>query len=312
MKTLLIIFFLLPILLFSQTKHQRTVAVTIDDLPYTGGDANLTAATDATEKMLNALVAFKVIASGFVTGKNVLIDGETDARINLLRQWRDSGMRLENHSFSHRSFNKLPLAAYLDDAVQGSLFPELVMRETGDSMTFFRHPFNHTGPDAAAKAAFAEFLAERRLQLAPFTIEHADYLFNKLYVDAFLRADSAEMKKIGAAYIVQTDIAFAFGEHLSQETFGREIAQIFLIHTNLINAEYLPDMLARIQARGYKFVSLSEAMTDSAYAAPEVYVGKFGISWLHRWRVGLEMENRLRDEPDPPKWAIDRYRELSQ
>lgn len=287
-----------------------TVAITIDDLPYAGGPQRLDDAMRTAEAFVTALTRYEAPASGFVTGANVMIDGQTDARLDVLRRWRDGGIHLDNHSFSHRSFHQIPQIAYLDDAAQGLLFPESLMREKSDSVRFYRHPFNHTGNTKAARQAFDMFLEKRGLLLAPFTVEHADYLFNRLYVDARERADSAAMTRIGEAYLAQLDTAFTFAEALAQETFGRAIPQVFLIHANAINAAYLDQMLDRLQARGYRFVSLDEAVRDPAYDTPDRYLGNYGISWLHRWREALDLENRLRHEPDPPRWILDAYRKL--
>ena len=287
-----------------------TVAITIDDLPYAGGPQRLEEATRTAEAFVEALARYEAPASGFVTGVNVMIEGQTDARLDVLRRWRDGGIHLDNHSFSHRSFHQIPQTAYLDDATQGLLFPDYLMREKSDSVRFYRHPFNHTGNTKAARHAFDRFLEERGLLLAPFTVEHADYLFNQLYVNAREKADSAAMTRIGEAYLAQLDTAFTFAEDLAQETFGRAIPQVFLIHANAINAAYLVPMLDRLQARGYRFVSLDEAVRDPAYDTPDHYVGNYGISWLHRWRETLNLENRLRHEPDPPRWIIDAYRAL--
>jgi len=286
-----------------------TVAVTIDDLPFIAGRERLAASTEGIRRLLDALTRYQAPASGFVTGARVMVEGQVDARLDLLRRWRDGGVRLENHSFSHRSFQQTPLGEYLDDAIQGLLFPEMIMRERGDSVLFYRHPFNHTGPTEEARRTFETFLENRSQRLAPFTVEHADYVFNSLYAAAEQHADTTAMARIGQAYLAQLDSAFAFAERLSQDTFGRAIPQIFLIHANAINAAYLDRMLGRLQERGYRFVSLEEALRDAAYATPDSFVGNSGISWLHRWRIGLGLENRLRDEPDPPPWIIDAYRQ---
>ena len=186
------------------------------------------------------------------------------------------------------------------------------MGETGGRVTYYRHPFNHTGTSLEAKYAFEEFLGIRRLKLAPFTVEHADYAFNALYTKARQRGDSSGQARIGEAYLAQLDTAFDFAEGISQDTFGRRIPQIFLIHANDINADYLDRMLARLSERGYRFVSLDEAMRDPAYAGKEEYVGATGISWFHRWRMSLAKADRSRIEPDPPRWIIDGYRELQR
>ena len=120
------------------------------------------------------------------------------------------------------------------------------------------------------------------------------------------------MKKIRQAYLDQLDLAFDFAEMLSRDTFGREIPQIFLIHSNQINALELANTLDRLVERGYRFISLAEALKDPAYETVNAYEGTAGISWLHHFRVGLGKENRLRDEPDPPRWMIDAYRALSE
>jgi peptidoglycan/xylan/chitin deacetylase (PgdA/CDA1 family) len=283
----------------------RTVAITIDDLPYTGGPQELERALRVTEGMVGALEG--VEARGFVTGTRVTVRGEVDERLDMLRRWREAGVRLENHSWSHPSFETTPYPVYASDAARGAAFPSLVMSEFGDSVTFYRHPFNHTGPTLADRLRFEAWLAERGQRLTPFTVEHADYVFNALYVDAVEAGDEAEAERIVEAYLAHLDTAFAFAEELSLDTFGREIPQVFLIHANELNARTMAEMLERLRARGYRFVTLEEALADPAYRTEDRYVGRFGISWLHRWRYGLGLPNRLRDEPDPPEWILEAY-----
>jgi hypothetical protein len=43
-----------------------------------------------------------------------------------------------------------------------------------------------------------------------------------------------------------------------------------------------------IERRGYRWVTLGEAMKDPAYKTPDDFVGTNGPSWLHRWRVREE------------------------
>lgn len=41
-------------------------------------------------------------------------------------------------------------------------------------------------------------------------------------------------------------------------------------------------------------------------------MGRFGPSWLHRWRVALGLPSKMREEPDPPQWVLDRYGALTK
>jgi hypothetical protein len=94
-------------------------------------------------------------------------------------------------------------------------------------------------------------------------------------------------------------------EHLSTEMFGREITQILLFHANDINADCLDEMLKRLESRGYRFVTLDQALEDKAYQTRDDYIGINGPSWLHRWTVALGLKMTLALEPDPPKWVLD-------
>ena len=56
-----------------------------------------------------------------------------------------------------------------------------------------------------------------------------------------------------------------------------------------------------LQARGYTFVSLDEALADPAYALADGYVGPRGLSWVHRWALGKGMKIEG-EEPREPAW----------
>ena len=43
---------------------------------------------------------------------------------------------------------------------------------------------------------------------------------------------------------------------------------------------------------------------SSAQQTADNYVGRNGVSWLHRWRVALNLPPRLDGEPDPPRWVL--------
>ena len=288
----------------------RTVAVTIDDLPKTGGSDRLTAATYVTDRILDALRRHEAPAVGFVTTSRAMVDGQIDARVALLRRWVAAGVELGNHTYSHPPFHGTPLRRYLDDAVQGDRVPRALMAERGDSLRYFRHPFNSTGPDSSSKAAFEAFAAERGWTIAPFTVEHADYAFDRIYTHAVETHDRALQDSVADAYLEHLHTAFAFAEALSRETFGREIPQVLLIHASEINAAHLDAMLGALAKRGYAFITLEEAMHDPAYDAPDGYVGRWGWSWLHRWRLGLGLDAGVRESPDPPAWVLERYEVL--
>lgn len=293
----------------------RTLAITIDDLPYIPGEGDATDAgrlADArrvTEAILGALVRHKATAVGFVNEIRLQVPGERDARVELLQRWVDAGMVLGNHTFSHPRLQDTPPERYQDDIVRGDVVTRQLMKDRGAPL-FFRYPYNSTGPTREVKEGIQTFLGARGYRLSPFTVEHADYMFDKIRAAARKKGDRELEARNRSAYLAHLDTMLGFAERLSRETFDREIPQVLLIHASDLNADCLDEMLTRIETRGYRFVSLEEALKDPAFATPDEYVGPAGISWLHRWSVALGLPMKLRDEPDPPKWVLDLYNSL--
>ena len=196
---------------------------------------------------------------------------------------------------------------YEDGVVRGDVVLQALLRPQGRRPVFFRHPFTQTGPTAEVKNAFERFLAAHGYRIAPFTVETADYMFAALYTDAVAAGDSTGARRLEDAYFAHTDAMFDFFERLARDEFGRDIPQVLLAHVNRLNAAVLPRLLARLRARGDRFVTLEEALRDPAYETPDRYVGPNGPSWLHRWSIALGKPMRLREEPDPQREILDAW-----
>ncbi|HEX8633089.1 MAG TPA: polysaccharide deacetylase family protein [Pyrinomonadaceae bacterium] len=287
---------------------RREVAITIDDLPMAGGVYDLAGLRTATKKLLAPLVKHRVPAVGFVNEGNLYVTGEVDARIDVLRMWLDAGMTLGNHTFSHASFSRTPLQQFMDEVIHGEVVTRRLMKEKGLSKLYFRFPFNNTGATKETKEAMQAFLKSRGYEVAPFTVEHEDYVFDPVYRKAKQRKDEALMQRIRAAYLAHLDTKFDYYERRSQMLLGREVKQIFLIHVNEINADTMDETIAKLKRRGYSFITLEQALQDKAYQIKDEYVGDTGISWLHRWMIALGKELNYRDDPDPPKFINDLWR----
>ncbi|MGH9944761.1 MAG: polysaccharide deacetylase family protein [Pyrinomonadaceae bacterium] len=282
---------------------RRRVAVTIDDLPFTGdgGKYDASALRELTAKLLASLKANKIPAIGFVNERKLENAGETKARTALLRLWLDAGMDLGNHTYSHPSFFRTPLANFQEEVLKGERVTRRLLAERGRKPRYFRHPFLNTGPDLKTKQAFEKFLAAHDYAVAPVTIDNMEWVFAREYTKARQSADAETMRRIAEEYVPYMDQMFAFYEQLSRELFGLEVAQILLIHANALNADHFGELAAMMKRRGYEFVSLEEALKDKAYQQPDTYTGPVGISWLQRWLVTRGGE--FRKEPYLPPYT---------
>ena len=228
-----------------------------------------------------------------------------DERIALLEEWLGAGMELGNHTFGHVGFTATPLPKMKDAVVQGEVVTRGLLARRGKTLRWFRHPFTQTGPTKEAKDDFESFLAGRGYAVAPFSIEHEDWVFAS--ADARLAAgkDEAARARLLETYLENFEARVAFYEERSRALFGREIPQIHLAHANALNARAMPLLLARLERRGYTFVTLDEALADPAWKSPDGYVGKWGPSWLHRFAAarGEDVRALFRAEPEAPKWV---------
>ena len=71
---------------------RRTVAVTIDDLPFVAYGLPLDAVRKLSKELVAALASRKVPAVAFVNEDRLFVPGEVDERIALLEEWLDAGM----------------------------------------------------------------------------------------------------------------------------------------------------------------------------------------------------------------------------
>jgi peptidoglycan-N-acetylglucosamine deacetylase len=290
-------------------KPARQVAVTIDDLP--AGMADRLPASDITAmttKLLGTLRDQKIPVVGFVNEKKLYKPGEADERIKALQMWLDSGFELGNHTFGHASLNKVGLKAWEDDVIQGESVTRLLLAAHKMKLRYFRHPYLDTGRDLATRREAEKFLVDRGYRIAPITLDAWDWAFAGLYEDAKKRNDTDLQQKIVKDYLAYHDAQFAYFEQLSLKVVGYEPKQILLLHASNLEADHIGELLDVLRKRGYRFITLEDALSDSAYSLPDTYVGEEGTGWLEHWAI---TQGKIpQGAPVFPQWVLDRSKEL--
>jgi peptidoglycan-N-acetylglucosamine deacetylase len=314
MKALLSLFFFVT-LAVAQTPGPaqptaRTMAVTFDDLPYvnSAGQPFLANAQRVTADLMRVLKAQRAPAIGFVNESKLYANGEMDARVALLKAWLDAGMTLGNHTYSHPDFNRQTITQFQDEIIKGEVVTRRLLTAHQLPLRYFRHPMTHTGETKEKKEAIEAFLAARGYVVTPHTIENSDYIFTVPYSRALRDKDAALAQRLRTAYLDYTLAVTEFAEKAAPQVFGREVPQTLLLHANDINADCLAEMLKRLSARGYRFVTLDEVMADAAYQTKDTLVSAHGPTWLFRWMKSLGQNVPVfKDEPDPPQWVMDLF-----
>ncbi|HTJ30170.1 MAG TPA: polysaccharide deacetylase family protein [Acidobacteriaceae bacterium] len=286
------------------------MAITIDDLPYVTGYASRPmsrsdahAATISNIRLLDVLAKHHVPVTGFVIEKSLESIGRPVGR-GILRDWIDEGFDLGNHSYAHLDFNKLTAAEMEDQILRGEATIAPLMHDAGRQLQFFRFPFNHTGDTLAKHETLAAFLAQHKYRLAPCTIENEDWMFAESFFRMRAHYKDADARRLIDDYLKFTGAQIDYFAALNKQIFGYEPPEILLIHDNALNAETMDRLLGLFEARGYQFVSLTEAESDPAYSTPESFVTSYGPMWGYRWAKvkGIPVDGRK--EPDPPGWIV--------
>lgn len=277
---------------------EREVAVTFDDLPFASVPADDDATLrQTTEKLLRALQSHHVPAIGFVNGYKLYQGGAlSPARIDLLQNWLDAGFELGNHTFSHVSIDTAPLDAYEADLLRDENEIRPMMERAGHPLRWFRHPYLNLGRDPVKYAGLAAFLSEHGYETAPVTINSAEWQFAVAYARAQARGDEAMAKRIGDAYVPYMTKILGWAEGMALDLFGRPIRHVLLLHANSLNADYFPALADMLERRGYRFVTLAEAVQDPVYTRSVLCDGGEGESWIERWSLHVG----LQPQPQPP------------
>jgi peptidoglycan-N-acetylglucosamine deacetylase len=295
--------------LYAQKPAHREIALTIDDLPAAGGNSMTgTEIIEMTSKLLGTLRDQKVPAVGFVNERKLYKFGEVDDRIKALSMWPEYGFELGNHTFSHASLNRVGLRNWEEEIVRGETVTRMLLEKHNMQLRYFRHPYLDTGRDIDTRRRAEAFLVERGYRIAPVTMDAWDWMYAGVYEDARRHGDTALQQKLVSSYHDYTNQVFDYYEKFSKDLIGYEPKQILLLHGNWLEADHIAELLDLLRKRGYKFITLQDALSDSAYSLPDEYIGEEGTSWIDHWAItrGHPPQNT----PVFPQWVIDQSNAL--
>ena len=241
-------------------KHPR-LAITFDDLPLHGPIPEGETPLSISKRTAAALKAAGVSdVTGMVNGRWAVTQPET---IEALKAWREAGLALGNHTWSHPNLNDTSLAQYEQEIVENE--PLLQRLEPGGDWRWLRYPFLAEGDDAAKREAIRSFLAARHYKIADVTMDFGDWQWTASYARCVADHDQPGIDELKRLYLQAAQESIAYYRTLSSELYGRDIPYVLLMHIGALDSYMLPQMLALYRGAGFQFVSLSEAERDSAY-----------------------------------------------
>ncbi|MCL5272721.1 MAG: polysaccharide deacetylase family protein [Gammaproteobacteria bacterium] len=238
--------------------EEHEIAITIDDLPFVGSGtntpSNLKRTQDRFMALVNTLVEHQVPATGFAIGGAVAKN-----EWELLETFRNQGLTIGNHTYTHKSLNGMSAEKYIADIERADTTLAPVMTQP----KYFRYPYLAEG-NGEKKEKVHQWLADHQYTIAPVTIDSKDYEFNAQFYRIPYSKRPQSINSFKKRYL-----AFIWNQTLkadkkAKRVEGQPIKHILLIHANLLNSLCLADIIELYKSNGYKFITLEEALKSNA------------------------------------------------
>jgi peptidoglycan/xylan/chitin deacetylase (PgdA/CDA1 family) len=243
------------IILFSSTLFaENEIAITIDDLPFVGSGTSTPSSLKRTQErfmaIVNTLVENQIPATGFAIG-GAVAKNEWD----LLETFRNQGLTIGNHTYTHLSLNSISAEKYISDVERADKTLTKVMTEP----KYFRYPYLAEGK-GEKKEKVQAYLADHGYTIAPVTIDSKDYEFNAQFYHIPYRQRTQRLEQFKKRYLAFIWKQTLRAEKRAKKVEGQPVKQILLIHANLLNSLCLGDIINLYRKNGYKFITLEEAL----------------------------------------------------
>lgn len=278
-------------------KSDRKLAIGFVSIPPVDRSSDPPKDSDATARLLiTKLQQLKIPAIGFVNGGQIS-DGQKlyPVRANIIRLWRDAGLEVGIGSFKHVWFYNTPYDDYVAAVEKNENVTKKLLDEKNIPIRYFSYPYLNTGKNADERDRFEQWLNARGIRAVKYTIDNNEWMYSYVYDMARNDNDVNTMNEIRSDFVHYMSKMFDHYEAYSKEMFGRDIPQTMVLTPSRLVADSADDLFGMIKGRGYRFVSMDEALSDEAYKTPENMFGDFGNSWFERWTY--TQGRKLREEP---------------
>lgn len=243
----------------STAAHAQSVAFSFDDGPRLA-PTPLMSPQQRNQAMLEALARNKVKAALFVTCGN----GATQpAGYALAEAWGQAGHMVGNHTMTHPDLHdaRLSLAQYEQEVLDC----DAVIRGMPGYARWFRYTYLREGNTPAKRDGMRAFLKQHGYRNAYVSLDTSDWRLDAKLNQVLAANPHADLAPIRQAYLDHVRQRALAYRDLSRQLFDRDIAQVMLMHHNLINALWLGDVIAQFKAMGWTIASPAEAFADPAY-----------------------------------------------
>ncbi len=247
--------------------NAQSIAFTFDDGPRLNQTPILTPA-QRNQALLDVLAKHQIKAALFVTTG---YGADKPEGLALARAWGQAGHAVGNHTVSHLNLEKssVTLAQYQKEVLDC----DAVISALPGYQKWFRFTYLREGNNPEKRDGMRAFLKAKNYMNAYVSLDTSDWRLDDKLAEVVAKnpkADLSSIKNIYLAHIWQRAQSY---RDLSKKLQGRDIAQVILLHHNLINALWLSDIIEMFKDKGWTIVSPDVAFADPIYQfQPTSYV----------------------------------------
>ena len=262
----LVLLWLLPVSLWAQN-----VAFTFDD----GLDPRRQAsASQWNHAILDALAEADLQSILFPIGSRV----NSNVGLELVNAWADAGHKIGNHTYLHMNFGSrnTSLEGFIADVEKN----HRLFNPMDSWVNLLRFPLLKEGETATKRDSFRQWMFDNDYKPAPISIDTSDWFYSSRFIAWRAEHPNAELDGFRSIYLEHLWDRANYYDSLSQQVLGRSIDHVFLLHTNAINAAFLPDVIALFNDRGWHTIDANQAFQDPVYSmSPDVLPAGESILW---------------------------------
>jgi peptidoglycan-N-acetylglucosamine deacetylase len=240
--------------------NAQSVALTIDDGPHLEATPRLSAKA-RNQAMLDHLQKANVKATLFVTVNN---GANRPEGLALAKAWGEAGHTIGNHTMSHLNLHSKNVT--LEQYQQEVMDCDAVIRSLTGYRKWFRFTYLREGNTPEKREGMRAFLAAQQYRNAYVSLDTSDWRLNEKLVEVLSKDANADVTPIKTAYLSHVRQRALAYRDLSRTLQGRDMAQVLLLHHNLINALWLGDVIAMFKEMGWTITTPDEAYKDPVYA----------------------------------------------
>jgi peptidoglycan-N-acetylglucosamine deacetylase len=238
----------------------QQMAVTFDDLPAHGPMPPGMTRLQIAQSILETLKRERMPpVYGFVNGGRA----EEDPSFLFLKAWREAGQPLANHTWAHLDLDKESAEEFAAEVSRNE--PLLAGFMGKEDWHWLRYPYLHEGDTVEKRRAVRAWLSAHHYKIAEVSMDFEDYLWNGPYARCTAKHDDASIQKLHDSYLAVADQYYGVARELSQLLYGRDVKYVLLMHVGAFDARMLPELLALYRGKGVKYISLPDAISDTAY-----------------------------------------------